>query len=143
MLPLLIAIAALFALLLIARVGGARRRQVMRRWPALVLGLIALVLVARAQLLPALAFAALATLALIIDPRDLFRAAQPPSPPPSREDPKDVEARQLLGLAPHASEEEIRAAYRDKMKNAHPDQGGSHNEAARLAAARDRLLRRK
>ncbi|KAA2213234.1 J domain-containing protein [Teichococcus oryzae] len=49
----------------------------------------------------------------------------------------------VLGLGEGAGEEEIRAAHRRLMRQAHPDRGGSPNEAARLNAARDMLLARK
>jgi hypothetical protein len=54
----------------------------------------------------------------------------------------DQEARTLLGVGPEATPEEIRAAHRVLIRTAHPDQGGSAELAARLNAARDRLLRR-
>ncbi len=47
-----------------------------------------------------------------------------------------------LGLKQGASRDDIEAAYRDKAKSAHPDAGGSHDQMARLNAARDELLRR-
>ncbi len=65
------------------------------------------------------------------------RAAHAPS-----EDPRDAAARALLGLAANASEQQIRSAYRAKMARAHPDRGGSNADAARLTAARDRLLKK-
>jgi hypothetical protein len=46
-----------------------------------------------------------------------------------------------LGLAEGASAAEIRAAHRRLIRDAHPDRGGSSAQAARLNAARDRLLR--
>jgi hypothetical protein len=52
------------------------------------------------------------------------------------------EAYQILGLERGAPAEEIRSAHRALMKRAHPDQGGSAEAAARLNAARDRLLNR-
>ncbi len=52
------------------------------------------------------------------------------------------EAYQILGLERGAPAEEIRSAHRTLMKRAHPDQGGSAERAARLNAARDRLLNR-
>jgi DnaJ-domain-containing protein 1 len=55
----------------------------------------------------------------------------------------DIEARQVLGVGANASESDIRSAYRTKMAPAHPDRGGAHNEAARLTAARDRLLKKR
>ena len=43
---------------------------------------------------------------------------------------------QVLGVASAASDSEIDAAWRQKMKAAHPDQGGSEAEAQRLNLAR-------
>lgn len=51
------------------------------------------------------------------------------------------EARSLLGLGPTATAEDIRAAHRRRIADAHPDRGGAPGEAARLNAARDRLLK--
>lgn len=63
----------------------------------------------------------------------------PPVPPP---DPQVREALALLDLPDGASEAEIRAAHRRRMAGAHPDRGGSADEARRLNAARDLLLPR-
>ena len=52
------------------------------------------------------------------------------------------EAYEILGLERGAPTEQIRTAHRTLMKRAHPDQGGSAEGAARLNAARDRLLNR-
>ncbi|GJE38821.1 J domain-containing protein [Methylobacterium persicinum] len=52
------------------------------------------------------------------------------------------QAYQILGLERGASTEEVRSAHRTLMKRAHPDQGGSAEWAARVNAARDRLLNR-
>ena len=52
------------------------------------------------------------------------------------------EAYQILGLQRGATAEQIRAAHRALMKLTHPDQGGSAERAARVNAARDRLLNR-
>ena len=43
---------------------------------------------------------------------------------------------QVLGVSSSASEAEIDAAFREKMRSAHPDRGGSETEAQRLNWAR-------
>jgi hypothetical protein len=54
----------------------------------------------------------------------------------------ETEARAMLGVAPDAGRTEIESAYRRLIRQAHPDHGGSSGAAARLNAARDRLLKR-
>ena len=63
------------------------------------------------------------------------------SVPVRRETISDAEARSILGVGPDATPEAINAAWRRLMGRAHPDQGGTEGLAARLNAARDRLLR--
>ncbi len=50
------------------------------------------------------------------------------------------EACEILGLGDNPSRAEIEAAYKRLMLKLHPDHGGSDWLAARLTAARDRLL---
>ena len=50
------------------------------------------------------------------------------------------EALEILGLEEDASEEDIQKAYRNLMKQHHPDQGGSAWFAARINEARNVLL---
>lgn len=64
------------------------------------------------------------------------------APPPGGATPgpmTEAEAYRVLGLAPGASAEEVRAAYRRLMRLVHPDHGGSDALAALLNAAKDAL----
>lgn len=54
----------------------------------------------------------------------------------------EAEARSILGVPVDATPEAVNAAWRRLMGRAHPDQGGTEGLAARLNAARDRLLKR-
>ena len=65
-------------------------------------------------------------------------SAPKPKPAPVRAD--VAAARRLLGVGAGADAAEIRAAHRRLVASAHPDRGGSDEEARRLNAARDLLL---
>ncbi|MDA0787747.1 MAG: DnaJ domain-containing protein, partial [Proteobacteria bacterium] len=54
----------------------------------------------------------------------------------------EAEAREILGVADNASESDIETAYRNEMKRAHPDQGGSDWMAAKVNQAKETLLGR-
>lgn len=60
----------------------------------------------------------------------------------SQERLSEHEARAILGVGPDATSADIQAAWRRVMARAHPDQGGTEGLAARVNAARDRLLRK-
>lgn len=62
--------------------------------------------------------------------------------PPRAEGLSDAEARSILGVTVDATAQDITAAWRRLMARAHPDQGGTEGLAAKLNAAKDRLLKR-
>jgi hypothetical protein len=53
-----------------------------------------------------------------------------------------AQARDILGVGPEASGEDIQAAYARLMQRVHPDHGGAPGLAVQLNLARDRLLKR-
>lgn len=57
-----------------------------------------------------------------------------PRPGPSRE-----QAYRTLGLSPDADDAEIKSAYREKVKETHPDRGGSEEQFRRVTRAYERL----
>jgi hypothetical protein len=137
-LPAVLLFAALFVLLLAGRIGGAKRADWLPRWPAIVFAGAAIFALFKAAITPAIMLGALAVLSWFFWPLLAKRPAAVLRP-----DVEEVEAQAILGVAPNATDAEIRAAYRARMRQAHPDQGGSHADAARLTAARDRLLARR
>ena len=53
----------------------------------------------------------------------------------------ETDARAVLGVGRDATDIEIQAAWKRAMARVHPDQGGTQGLAARVNAARERLLR--
>lgn len=64
-----------------------------------------------------------------------------PPPAPKPRDPALAQAYAVLGIAPGASHEEIRAAHRRLIASVHPDRGGSPELTRQVNAARDMLLK--
>ena len=140
----LIVVAAIFAALGVLRFVGARRRSAMRHAPTIIAGAAAILFALRGRLVPA-AIIGLGAFALWLwSQRDRIDPEAAPRPPraPGGEGMSEAQARAILGVRPGASETEIRSAFRQRIARAHPDLGGSTEEAARLSAARDALLRR-
>ena len=69
-----------------------------------------------------------------------WRECRGPPPGPSSDGMNEDEARSVLGVGPDATREEIVAAHRRLMQRVHPDRGGSDYLAAKLNAAKGRLL---
>lgn len=64
-----------------------------------------------------------------------------PAPPKPAEPMSLAEAYDILDLKPGCTREDVQAAYTRLMKLVHPDRGGGAGLAAKLNAARDRLLK--
>lgn len=59
--------------------------------------------------------------------------------PESASGPTRSEARSVLGVTADAERTEVRKAYREKVKDVHPDRGGEEAEFKRVTAAYERL----
>lgn len=64
-----------------------------------------------------------------------------PAPEPALDKISVAEAYAILDLKPGCTREDVHAAYTRLMKLVHPDKGGGAGLAAKLNAARDRLLK--
>ena len=135
MVPVLIIVALVFGALFALRLTLAQRRQIARyAWPLAVTALC-LLLVLRGGTWGAVIGAGVAGLVWLT-------ALQPPAVRPAGAGMSAAEAAAVLGVSETASAAEIKAAFRAKMREAHPDKGGTNERAARLIAARNTLLRR-
>lgn len=140
----LIILATIFAALGVLRFAGARRRSAMRYAPAIIAAMAAILFVFRGQFMPALIVGIGAAALWFWSKRDEAEAGPRQHQPrqPGGLGMSEAQARAILGVQPGATERDIRDAYRRRMQRAHPDQGGTTEEAARLSAARDALLKR-
>lgn len=66
-----------------------------------------------------------------------------PAPAPAPQDQEAAAAYAILGVAPGAGPDEIRAAHRRLISSVHPDRGGSPELTRQVNAARDTLLKPK
>ncbi len=60
-------------------------------------------------------------------------------PPRPEQGPSRAEARKVLGVSTDADPAEIKRAYRQKVKEVHPDRGGDEETFKRVTAAYERL----
>lgn len=63
----------------------------------------------------------------------------PPEPPDQPPQLTRYEARQILDVEPDASDAELERAYRERVKTAHPDSGGTTHELRTVQQAYNRL----
>jgi len=76
------------------------------------------------------------------DWRDSHTDGDKNAAPPSSSAMTADEAHRILGVAPGASDADIKAAYRRLMGQLHPDHGGSDYLAAKVNQAKDLLLKK-
>lgn len=107
-----------------------------RQWPAIILGLLGIILLAKGRPLIGMALIG----GVYLGARFLGRQRLSPASP-SISSPALIEARDLLGVTADADREAIVAAHRRLIARNHPDNGGTAGLAARLNAARDLLLK--
>lgn len=86
---------------------------------------------------------ALHGLAQVVDAKTA-QATREPGEDADDDDAEAIDAAAALGVAPFATEDEIRAALRARLASSrlHPDQGGDGVEASRLIAAKNLLIER-
>ena len=98
--------------------SAIHRRRIMARWPAFAFAAGAILTMWRGAVGPSVGLLVLAVIAWFVSPMLLERTAAPTAPRPA-----EAEARAILGVGLAAAPDEIRAAYRRKIAEAHPDRG--------------------
>ena len=135
MIWIFLAIGVLTALVWLGRRGPKQPNE--WRSAAGIVG-IACIVAGIAVMVRGLMFAGMVTVAVGIALSMVARRIPIPFGPMSED-----EARRVLGVEDIATVEQIQAAYRARMRTAHPDQGGDAAVAARLNTARDKLLKKR
>jgi len=142
MLPLAAGLAALLLLLFAAsaflHADIRQLAQTLRRIAGVLLGLTAVGLAVMGRFGLALLAGGIAW--ALLSGRPVPRPAGMGRPPPSSGRMSRAEALKVLGLEESAGEEEIRAAHRRLILQAHPDKGGTSYLAAKINEAKDILL---
>jgi hypothetical protein len=135
-----VAILALGAAVLVILVLVGRRPGLLRQPQRLARGFFA-ALAAGAAVVAGLRGAWIASLALIALSAWIGVGLRRSEPPAVTGAMSLEQARSILGVGAGASPAEIEAAYRQLIRRAHPDVGGTSGLAAQLNAARARLLK--
>lgn len=117
-------------------VSLVRRSMMTIIW--IVIGAVALFLLVRGLFFPALivVVGGLVFLRYMFAPLASFENGRPQK----TGDLSKAEACEILGLGENPSRAQVEAAYKKLIQKVHPDHGGSDWLAARLTAARNRLL---
>lgn len=84
------------------------------------------------------AIGALVNLLLLILP--FFKKTLPNSQQKSDNEMTKLQAAEILGVSPNATQQEIKSAFNKLIKSNHPDVGGSKYIAAQLVQAKEVLL---
>jgi hypothetical protein len=138
MLQIVLGVIAVFLFGLAVRLALIGRAKWDRRLIAMLGSALGLGLIASGRVVSGLVVGAIAAL-FALAPEARYT---PPKPRKRQQDPEVAKARQTLGVGAGATEADIRAAYRQRIATAHPDQGGTSEAVAKLTAARDLLLQR-
>ncbi|ESQ74684.1 hypothetical protein [Asticcacaulis sp. AC402] len=120
-----------------------RQFRVLRGVTSLGLMVLGVALMARGAFWPGLAALAAAILVSSTVRFSVFPSGPDRPEAAAAYTPEEIKAYQTLGLAIGADRKTVIGAWKQLMKAAHPDQGGSTDRAKALNAARDVLLKRR